>query len=429
MWPFNQKTIPFPTRPVDHQLKSLTLPQANPTWRLYAQYQKNWNPQTAVDEGYNSSAIVYACVEKRAKLLASVPWKVMRRKGIDWEEVENHPLADLIENPNPDMSGYELMYEASQSLDLNGNAFISEIKAGRNNLPRELWLLPAKYIKIKPGQVRLIDYFEYTDNAIRGRKILSEDMIQLKMPNPGDRFFGMPVLMAGGRAADIDRESGIWQKISLENRGASDVNIKMPMEATQEQVDQVKQSYKEQQAGAKNARKAFISNADIQMLGQTAVELDFVNSRRAIWTELCAVFGMSLANLGMTEAVNLANARAMDKALWMNTIIPQLDLIKRQLNHQLTKEFGDDIKLVYDLSNIDALQEDRSDKLSNASSLFAMGVPFNEINQRLELGFDDIEGGNIGYMPAGLLPVGFSDLPPPTEEEKQFLKSLAYGNE
>lgn len=428
MWPFKRKAIRFPQTPIEHQLKSLTLPQANPTWRLYAQRQKNWNPQTAVDEGYNASAIVYACVEKRAKLVASVPWKVMRRKGDEWEEDANHPLAHLIANPNPDMSGYELMYEASQSLDLNGNAFISEIKAGRNNLPRELWLLPAKFIKIKPGQVRLIDYFEYTDNAIRGRKILAEDMIQLKMPNPGDRFFGMPVLMAAGRATDIDRESGIWQKVSLENRGAADVNIKMPVEATQEQVESVKEQYKKQQAGAKNARKALISNADIQQLGQTAVELDFVNSRRAIWTEICAVFGMSLANLGMTESVNLANAKAMDKALWMNTIIPQLDLIKRQLNHQLAVEFGDDVKMSYDLTNVEALQEDRSDKLSNATSLFAMGVPFNEINQRLELGFDEIEGGDIGYMPAGLLPVGFSDLPPATEEEKQFLKMLAYGD-
>jgi SPP1 gp7 family putative phage head morphogenesis protein len=33
-----------------------------------------------------------------------------------------------------------------------------------------------------------------------------------------------------------------------------------------------------------------------------------------------------------------------------------------------------------------------------------MGVPFNMINQKLELGFDDIEGGDSGYLPAGLMP-------------------------
>ena len=33
-----------------------------------------------------------------------------------------------------------------------------------------------------------------------------------------------------------------------------------------------------------------------------------------------------------------------------------------------------------------------------------MGVPFNVVNQRLELDFDDIPGGEIGYLPTSLLP-------------------------
>jgi HK97 family phage portal protein len=430
MWPFKSKTLPVPYQPVEHQLKSLTLPQANPSWKLYAKMQLDWRPEVAIAEGYNASAIVYACVEKRAKLLASAPWKVQTKSGDDWEDQPNHLLQKLIDSPNPDESWYELMYEVSQSLDLAGNAFISEIKAGIQGRPVELWHLPAQYMRIKPGTERMVDYFEYTDHAIRGRRIQSVDMIQLKMPNPGDRYFGMPVLMAAGRATDIDRESGIWQKTSLENRGSSDVNIKLPPEATQEQVDQVKQAYKDQQSGAKNARKAMVTNAEIQQLGQTAVEMDFVNSRRAIWTEICAVFGMSLANLGMTENVNLANAEAMDKALWMNTVIPQLDLIKRQLNHQLASEFGADVRLVYDLSNVEALQDGLDKKLSNAKSAFDMGVPFNEINQKYELGFDDIEGGDVGYLAAGLMPVGFQPMDLGfDDEEKQMIKAMAYGTD
>ncbi len=42
-----------------------------------------------------------------------------------------------------------------------------------------------------------------------------------------------------------------------------------------------------------------------------------------------------------------------------------------------------------------------------ATKLWSMGVPFNEINQRLELGFDDIEGGDTGYLGSGLLPSNF----------------------
>jgi len=408
VWPFSRKLIPHPAPDVDVQVKSLSLPAAQPSWRLYSRHQPEWNVRTAIAEGYNASAIVYACVEKRAKLLASVPWRAMRRQGQEWGHDPASDLQRLVDSPNPDQSWYELMYEASQSLDLAGNAYISEIKAGTRGLPVELWHLPAKLMKIKPGKERLVDYYEYTDSSVRGRRIGAADMIQLRMPNPNDPIFGMPVLMAAGRATDVDRESGIWQKTSLENRGSSDINIKLPEGATQEQVDSVREQYKKQQAGARNARKALVTNADVQQMAQTAVEMDFVASRRAVWTEICAVFGMSLANLGMTESVNLANAQAMDRALWMNTIIPQLELIKRQLNHQLTSEFGDEWQLEPDLSNVEALQESQQEKIAAAQAYFNMGVPFNEINQRLELGYDDIEGGAIGYLPAGLLPAGFS---------------------
>lgn len=407
MWPFKTKTITAPNYPVKDQLaeaiKSITAYQAVPKWRLNAQGEQGWDTGTALKEGYNASAIVYAAVEKRAKLLASIPWRaaIVNSDG-EYEYKPDSPLQKLIDRPNPDYSFYELIYMASQNLDLAGHAFISEVKAGVKGLPVELWVLPSVGMKIKPSTTRLIEYFEYNKQRIE-----ADDMIMLKMPNPNSPWFGMPVLMAAGKATDIDRESGEWQKVSLENRGASDINIKMPENATQEQVESAKKQYKKNQAGPKNARKALITNAEIQMLGQTAIELDFVNSRRAIWTEICAVFGMSLSNLGMTEDVNLANADAMNKALYQNTIIPQLELISRQMNHQLAHEFGGEWALVPDLTNIEALQEGRADKLAAATALYSMGVPFNIISQRLELGIDDIEGGDIGYISSGMIPANY----------------------
>jgi HK97 family phage portal protein len=431
MWPFT-KTIPAPTADVQGQvsllLKSLTYPQAAPDWKLYSHQQVDWDARVAVRDGYNASAIVYAAVEKRAKSIASVPAKAMQRKADgQWEHMPLSPLQRLLDNPNPDMSWQDLMYHTSQSLDLSGNAFLSEIRAGVMSLPYQLWLLPSAYIRIKPGRESLIDYYEYVE--ARTRRIDQKDMVQIRMPNPESMYFGMPPLKAAGRPTDIDRESGIWQKVSLENRGASDINIKLPDGATQEQVSAAKAAYKQQQAGPANARKAMISNAEIQVIGQTAVEMDFINSRKAVWTEIAAVFGTPLAVLGFTEQVNLSNGETMRKMMWQDTIIPQLDLIYRQLTHQVAKEFGPDWKIVPDLTNVQALQEGLTTKLDSATKLFAMGVPFNTINQELELGFDEMEGGNVGYLSAGLLPVGFEpDMGGETDQKSaMILKALAYG--
>lgn len=427
LWPWGKRTIKAPSPPM--RLKSLPLPEATPRWWLFAK-RAQWRADVAILEGYNASSIVYACVEKRAKLIASVPWVAMQRTGDGYEARPDSPLQRLVNKPNDWQSWYELIYEASQNIDLSGNAYISEIRAGTSNLPFELWLLPSEHMAIKPGREQMIDYYEYDELGIR-RRIEPQDMIQLRMPNPGNRWFGMPVLQAAGRATDVDRESGIWQKVSLQNRSVTDVHVQVPAGTDPEEIEEAERRWLERRSGPDNADKPLFTSGDVNLLGRTAKEMDFVESRRAVWTEICAVFGMSLANLGMTESVNLANAQAMDKALWMNTIIPQLELIERQLNNQLSSEFGPEWKLEADLSGIDALQEDFGDKLNNAEKLMRLGYSQREINDKLELGFDSGELSDVRYEPVGLMPAGqadpFGDEPEDTPEQRAALVRLAYG--
>ena len=434
-WPWSIKATPLPIPSVENQLslavKSLSLPEATPKWSLYSKKQTDWCVDTAVREGYNASAIVYAAVEKRAKLLASVPWRAMRLNGELWEDAPSSNLQRLIDSPNPEMSWYELIYEVSQSLDLSGNAFLSEIKGGSKLYPFELWLLPSRFVSVYPGRTKLVDAYEYQEGGIKAR-VETEDMVHLKMPNPNSRWFGMPVLMAAGRATDIDRESGIWQKTSLQNRGALDIMVKLPDGTTKAQAEAAKAAFDEKQSGPKNARTSTFTTGDVKQLGQNAKEMDFVESRKAVWTEIAAVFGTSLATLGFTEDVNLANAQSMKKQLWEDTIIPQLALLSRQLNHQLSSEFGPEWKLEPDLSNVEALQENLGEKLEAAERLQRLGYTRNEINARLELGFDEDDAGNIRYEPAGMLPI-LTGAPADdedetmTDEEKRTLARLTYG--
>jgi HK97 family phage portal protein len=432
MWPFSnkllQQDIPTVKAQTKMLLKSVSIPQAAPDWKLFAKKDAKWDIATAINEGYNASAAVYTCVEKRAKLVSSAPW-IVKRKLPDgtFETLPDHPLQKLIDMPNPGTSWLEIMYEVSQQLDLAGNAYMSEIKAGVSGLPTQLWLLPSQYIKIKPGNVNLIDSYEYQESSSKKFNIMADDMIQLKLPNPNSRYFGQPTLMAAGRATDIDRESGIWQKNSLENRGVVDLHVEVPDTMQPDQIDALKVSIKEKQTGSANAREPWITSGKINQLGQTAIEMDFVNSRKAVWAEICAVFGMSMSVLGFTENVNLANGAEQQKALWVNSIIPMLELIKQQLNAQLSTEF-DGVILDYDLSNIEALQENFTEKLANAEALYRMGYTSASINRRLELGFEDDE------IPEELEleepdPIANDNADDETDDEqvKRMLKAVGYG--
>ena len=424
MCPFSKKisaNVPSVAAQVKFALKSITLPESQPTWNLFPQSQREWSTDVAINEGYNASAIVYAAVEKRAKLISGVPWyAAIKNADGDIEKLpDNHPLNQLLANPNPDQSWYEVMYSASQMLDLSGSAFMPEVKGGARGVPISIAVLNSEYMKIHPGTERLIKMYQYVNGNVT-RNIAPEDMVQLKLPNPKSQYFGQPVLMSAGRATDIDREAGDWQKASLQNRNISDIHIEVPEGTQPDQIQQIQASLKERSQTTDNARSPLVSSGKINQLSRTAVEMDFTNSRKSVWTEIAAVFGTPLATLGFTESVNLANADAMMKQLWTETIIPQLELFKRQFDHQLAREFGDGVCMEYDLSNVTALQESLDSKLANAERLWRLGLPLSAINQRLELGFDESDIPDETNVD--------ESEPIDTEEVKRLLKSVAYGN-
>ena len=225
----------------------------------------------------------------------------------------------------------------------------------------------------------------------------------------------------------------MWQLNSMHNRGISDYAIIIDPDTSPEQIARLKELHKEKQAGATNARQPFLTTRDIKTLNQTAVELDFVASREKVWAEICAAMGVPGPMINLMENATLANAETSRRIFWVDTIIPLLRMIKGQLQVQLARQFGPEWVIDYDVSDVEALREDYGKKLEEARALFAMGVPFNTINEKLQLGIDPIPGGDVGYLPSSLLPTDFDREQPQPETVElghipaDVLKALAYG--
>lgn len=389
--------------------KSVTLPELLLTYSRTAPVFQKWDTETAVEQGIKASAIFYACVDRRAKSVAQVPWKAYRKQRDGTQtEAPDSPLQKLINRPNPDFAWSEMMELMSQHIDLAGNSYWSIIRAGNAAQPVELWPLLPQGVKIKAGSVRLIDFYRYQRAGVT-RDIQSPDMVHIKTANPNDFLFGMPTIQAAGRAVDIDREASLFQLSSMHNRGVSDYAIIIDPDTSPEQLDRLKELHKEKQAGPTNARQPFLTTRDIKTLNQSAVEMDFVASRAKVWAEICSAMGVPQPMVGLLEDATLANIETARRIFWVDTMIPLLRLIRGQLNRQLAEQFGPEWVIDYDISDVEALREDYSKKLEEAAKLFAMGVPFNTINEKLQLGIDPIQGGDIGYLSAGLLPTGIDD--------------------
>lgn len=411
------------------EVKSVSAPQA--LFGLYGATPQfnDWNTEKAIKEGFKHSTWVYSCVNLRATSASSVPWVVQRKSADGWEKLEDasHPLVRLVNRPNPDMSWQQLIEYAVQHLDLSGNAFWSKIRAGTQ--VRELWILPPQHVRAVPGMMRLVEKYEY-HLGLRPRDIAPEDMVHFKYLDPNNLFFGVSPIISAAQAVDIDNEAERFQKVSLENRGLSDLAVKIPLEASPEQVQQLRAAFSREHGGSRNARKALITSGDITQLGTTAAELDFTESRKFIRDEICSAFGVPPPMVGSYENATLANIETARKIFWRDTMITLLSKLESFINMQLTYEFGPDVRITYDLSTVDALQENLTEKVNNAKNLWAMGIPFNQINQVLEMGFEEVAGGDVGYLPSGLLPTDFMgevDNPADPELDAKALSALAYG--
>ena len=397
--------------------KSYTSSEVENIYTRAAQWS-DWDSSKAIEEGYKSSVPVYACVKKRMDSVSSIPLVVEVKSGDEWEPSPSHPLQVLLDNPNPEMTSGTLIRLMVAHLDLAGNAYWMKVKGGRGNTTKELWPTMPQYVSITGSQQSLIEYYTV---GVEQRRVNEDEMCHFKFVDPSSLIFGQAPLKSAGKAVDIDNAGQAFQKVSMQNRGVPDLHISY--EGDDLNPDQMEQAnaVAKTKTGPGNARAPWVTTkAKITQLSMSPVEMDFMETRRFSREDICSAYGVPSSLIAEMGNVNLANAETARRAFWQDTIVPLMDEIIDSLNMCLSSEYGPDVRIVYDLSNIPALQENYTEKLTNAKIMWSMGVPFNIVNQRLELGLDDMDGGDIGYIPTGVIPTTF-DFDTEVDEEAKAL--------
>ena len=95
----------FSKQPIKKSLNALELP--------FMQY--SGEKKVGIDV-YKTSAIVHRCVSLIACSASHVPWQVYREKGGKREQISLHPVARLLKNPAPNVSGADFFTASISSL-------------------------------------------------------------------------------------------------------------------------------------------------------------------------------------------------------------------------------------------------------------------------------------------------------------------------
>ena len=357
----------------------------------------------ATREGYKMSVYVYRAVRVIVQAGSGIPW-IVRDKNK--EIIPDHDFTKVWSKPNKEFSGQDNMEFIIAHLKLVGNSLLMPVMV--NGRPREFWICMPDLIQPIPSDIpgEWLKGYQVIEPAGKQHTVPPETFIHLMQFDPGNPYWGIGDLMAAARTVDTDNEAQDTQKISMQNRGLVDGVFTHEAPLNPEQFEEARRQVRERFLDKSRRREPWVLGAGAKwnQMSLNPVEMDFIASRLANLRAIATAFGLDPWWLGDRSASTYNNVTEARKALYEDTIIPLLNDIQSTLNLKIAPMYGD-ITIAYDLSGITALREDFGKKVTQAKTLWDMAVPFEQINSKLELGFDEFPGWGRSWLPFSMMPV------------------------
>ena len=157
---------------------------------FFGNANSQWKYDLYAYAGYMSNPIVYRCVNLIADSVAGIPFKLYRKTSDNKDiEIEQAPILDLLQRPNPLMGQKDFYAQFVQYLQISGNVYLRGVGPTSSMTPRELYFLRPDRIEILNGDCGDIcpdDYFgliyEYTKSRkanLEPEKMIFERFFQI----------------------------------------------------------------------------------------------------------------------------------------------------------------------------------------------------------------------------------------------------------
>lgn len=397
----------------------------------YREHVGRWRSDGAVaapsQEAYQDYAQIYenyvwvrVAVDKNAANVASVPVRVIDQDG---EEID-HPITDLFQTPNPAMSYINVWQAWVVDMMLAGEAFW-QVVPDRRGRPAELWPRRPDRIGVVPDAdqraylgVAGYKFEQDTEDVI---ELPPEAMVHFKFYNPLNPYRGLRPIAAIRQGIIIDIFAQTWTKKLFQRGARPDYAIQLPEDRrlTPTMLKERQTYIDEHFRGVEKAHGIMILEHGEQVIPFSfgPEDAQYIEQRAQNRDEIGALFGVPDEVMGFGRNT-YENYQFALEAYWRLTLLPLLRH-RDETATNFCRRIGalkPTERLASDLSGIQALQKNINEQIEGAGKLWGMGVPFNLAAQVVGLEIEPIPGGNTGYIPFTLQPMG--GMPAPQEPKK-----------
>jgi len=333
----------------------------------------------------------------------------------DLQEIKQHPLLDLLRKPNSNMSGQQFMENVLAFLQLSGNSYFHHNGAS-NKPPRELWTLRPDRMMVIPDKTELIGGYRYSVNG-KKQYFDKENISHIKLFSALDDFYGLSPIQVSAKTIDTDNFATSWNASLLQNGARPSGAMVTENTLGDNEYNRLQKAIEKQYTGAKNAGKPMLleGGLDWKEMSLSPREMDFASSKSLTRLEICSAFGVPPEIVGDHENATYSNYQEARKGFHQDTVLTVVNKVIDVMNIDLVPKFGENLFLKADKDEVDALQEDR-DKVFTRS-INAVKAGLLEVNEgRESMGYEALEGGNVRYVPMGVMKEG-EDAPDYSELE------------
>ena len=338
---------------------------------------------------YSQLSVVYAAVRAKAINVSQVPFKIYPINGED--EIKKGSIIDLFENVNPYSNKFQLWEAIVTLLDITGEAaVVIDTETTRDGVPVALWV-------INKNNMELVK----SNGAFSGWKVKLENttvfvprsqVIFNKYYNPNDPIRGLSPIQALMLSLDSEWGAVKYNQTFFEKGQTVGSVFSTPDHLNDQTYKRLKHQLIQSRQGKMHEALLLDGGLTLTNTRPSNKEMEFLELRKFTREEVAMVFKVPKAELSLYEDVNFATAQSEDKSFWKKTLIPLMRMIQSEFNTSLLNPLG--YRGEFDVQSIDVLNEDIGIKAESAIKFWAMGVPFNTINQVLGLGFPEIPGGD-----------------------------------
>lgn len=336
-------------------------------------------PTIAGFNAYAISALAYSCMRYRATKLIEAPLWISEETldgdvWLDDNAALDHPLAALLEQPNPDMEMSDLLEALSLYLDVTGRCLLVKSR-DRGKRTAALYPFSGDEFSVSAADGRLYGKFRVrTSSGIKDYG--PDDVIFFKNFDPRSPIDGLGPLDAALAHINIGDEMRRAVQAALRNTIRPGAVVEYENALSDADFERARAEMTANYAGAQNTGKVIsVEGGKLKMFERGLKDLELGPVQADVESAVCSCFQVHPSvigtKLGLTANSGLADTIKPATELFYDMyLFPTWNKIARTLTKSLLREVDDNelrtIRFVTE--NVRFLQDDLGERTTEASN-------------------------------------------------------------